>query len=155
MSERPGRGPEDTAAGDVVRRFMEAWAQPAVERFVSVLDPDVRLLQPVTPEVNGREAAGREFGRLLRWLPDLHGEVDEWSAKGDTVFIGWRLKFTLGRGPFEIRIVDRIVVRDGLIVEREAYFDSLRFFLATLARPTAWVPYLRYRGYLPGSRDVG
>jgi len=61
----------------------------------------------------------------------------------------------MGRGPFEIRIVDRIVVRDGLIVEREAYFDSLRFFLATLARPTAWVPYLRYRGYLPGSRDVG
>jgi ketosteroid isomerase-like protein len=81
--------------------------------------------------------------------PDLVGTVDRWAAEGDTVLVAWRLRFTLGRRPFELRLVDRIVHRDGLIVEREAYFDSLRFLLATLRRPSAWGGYLRYRGYLP------
>ncbi len=135
---------------EVVRAFTEAWAAPAVERFVALLAPDVRLLQPVTPTIVGREAARREFRRLLRWLPDIHGVVDEWSVAGNTALIAWRLRFTLGGASFELRIVDRLVVRDGLIAEREAYFDSLRFLLATLARPAAWTGYLRYRGYLPG-----
>jgi ketosteroid isomerase-like protein len=137
------------AAAELVRQFTAAWAEPAVERFVAMLAPDVRLAQPVTPPIHGREAARREFARLLRWLPDLRGVVDAWGAQGDTVLIAWRLRFTLGRGPFELRIVDRIVARDGLIAEREAYFDSLRFLLATLRRPSAWLGYARYRGYLP------
>ena len=45
--------------------------------------------------------------------------------------------------------VSAIVERDGLVAEREAYYDSLRFLLATLRRPRAWPGYLRYRGYLP------
>jgi ketosteroid isomerase-like protein len=141
----------DAAAAELVRRFADAWARPAVDRFVALLAPDVRLLQPVTPPILGREAARREFGRILRWLPDLHGTVDHWGVCGnDTVLIAWRLRFTLGRAPFELRIVDRLVARDGSIVEREAYFDSLRFLLATLRRPSAWIGYARYRGYLPG-----
>jgi ketosteroid isomerase-like protein len=139
---------EDVAR--VVRGFTEAWARPNVDRFLALLAPDVRLLQPVTPPVVGHAAARREFGRLLRWLPDLVGTVDTWAASGETALVAWRLRFTLGRRPFELRIVDRLVVRDGLIAEREAYFDSLRFMLATVARPSAWAGYWRYRGYLPG-----
>jgi len=149
MNDASSALPELDAA-TFVRRFADAWATPRVERFVSMLAPDVVLLQPVTPAVHGRDAAAREFGRLLRWLPDLAGVVDEWAATGDTVMIAWRLRFTLGTAPFELRLVDRLVVRDGRIVEREAYFDSLRFLLATLARPRAWLGYLRYRGHLPG-----
>jgi ketosteroid isomerase-like protein len=141
------------AAAELVRRFTAVWAEPAVERFVAMLAPDVRLVQPVTPPVHGREAARREFGRLLRWLPDLRGVVDAWGVQGDTVLIAWRLRFTLGRGPFELRVVDRLVARDGLIAEREAYFDSLRFLLATVQRPSAWLGYARYRGYLLGGDD--
>lgn len=142
--------PPDAAAADLARRFAEAWARPAVDRFLAMLAPDVRLLQPVTAPVVGHAAARREFGRLLEWLPDLRGTVDSWSASGDTLLIAWRLTFTLGRAPFELRIADRIVARDGLIVEREAYFDSLRLMLATIARPSAWLGYWRYRGFLPG-----
>jgi hypothetical protein len=134
-----------TTPSAFVERFAAAWAHPQVERFVAMLAPDVLLLQPVTPPVRGRE-----FARLLRWLPDLHGIVDQWGVDGDTTLVAWRLRFTLGRAPFELRLVDRLVVRDDLIVEREAYFDSLRFLLATLGRPSAWPGYLRYRGYLPG-----
>lgn len=141
--------PEDASAA-FVARFADAWSRPAVDRFVAMLSPDVRLRQPVTPAIDGREAARREFRRLLTWLPDLVGVIDDWSASGDTVLIAWRLQFTLGGAPFTLRLVDRLVVRDGVIIEREAYFDSLRFFLATLRRPRAWLGYLRYRGYLPG-----
>jgi hypothetical protein len=136
----------------VAERFREAWDTPEVERFVALLHPDVRLLQPVTPTIVGRENARAEFRRLLRWLPDLRGVVDSWAIGADgQLLIAWRLRFTLGRGPFELRIVDRIVVADRLIREREAYFDSLSFLLATLRRPSAWGGYLRYRGYLRGA----
>jgi hypothetical protein len=98
----------------------------------------------------GHAAARREFGRLLAFLPDLRGRVDAWAACGDTLLVAWRLAFTLGHAPYTLRIADRIVVRDGLIAEREAYYDSLGLMLALLARPRAWPAYWRYRGYLPG-----
>ena len=150
MAEASSVAPDPSE--EIVRRFAEAWAQPRLERFLALLAPDVLLLQPVTPPVRGHAAARAEFARLLAWLPDLVGTVDRWAAQGDTVLVAWRLRFTLGRRPFELRLVDRIVHRDGLIAEREAYFDSLRFLLATLRRPSAWGGYLRYRGYLPARR---
>lgn len=134
----------------VVEQFTRAWASPRVERFVELLHPEVRLLQPVTAPILGREAARVEFGRLLRWLPDLRGTVDQSAVHADLALIAWRLAFTLGGHPFELRIVDRIVVAEGLIREREAYYDSLGFMIALLRRPTAWAGYWRYRGYLPG-----
>lgn len=146
----PSVVPASDGVFEIVQHFTATWANPTVEQFVALLAQDVRLSQPVTPPIRGRDEAAREFRRLIKWLPDLHGTVDSWSASGDTVLIAWRLAFTLGRNPFELRVVDRIVVRDDTIAEREAYFDSLRFFLATLSRPTAWIPYLRYRGFLPG-----
>jgi hypothetical protein len=51
--------------------------------------------------------------------------------------------------PDELRIVDRIVVADQLIREREAYYDSLGLMLTLLARPSAWAGYWRHRGYVP------
>jgi ketosteroid isomerase-like protein len=132
----------------IVDGFTRAWAAPEVDRFVALLHPDVRLLQPVTRPIVGREAARREFTRLLRFLPDLRGTVDRSAVDGDLALIAWRLAFSLGGRRFELRIVDRILVGDGLIREREAYYDSLRFMLAMLARPRAWPGFLRYRGVL-------
>jgi len=134
----------------VVEHFTKAWAKPRVETFVELLHPDVRLLQPVTKPILGREAARAEFTRLLRWLPDLCGTVDRSAIDADVALIAWRLRFTLGRAPFELRIVDRLVVADGLIREREAYYDSLGLMIVLLRRPSAWPGYWRYRGYLPG-----
>jgi len=139
----------DTRA--VVEQFTAVWANPRVEKLVELLHPECLLLQTVTPPVRGREAARVEFGRLLRWLPDLHGTVDRSAVDDDIALIAWRLRCTLGGRPFELRIVDRLVVEGGLIREREAYYDSLRFFLEVVRRPRAWAGYLRYRGYLPGS----
>ena len=127
-----------------------AEARARLEGFVELLHPDVRLLQPVMRPIVGRDAARVEFARLLAWLPDLCGTVDRSAIHDDTLLIAWRLRFTLGRGPYELRIVDRIVVADALIREREAYYDSLALMIALVGRPSAWTRYWRYRGYLPG-----
>jgi ketosteroid isomerase-like protein len=140
----------DADLSTIAARFTEVWAHPDPDRLVALLDPDVRLIQPVTPEIRGKEAARRDFARLLRWLPDLHGVIDTTAGTGDTLLVAWHLRFTLARRPRAISIVDRIVVRGGRIVEREAYFDSLRFFLLVLASPSEWRGYARYRGLLPG-----
>lgn len=140
------RGEELRAVGE---RFAAAWANPQLDRFIELLHPDVRLLQPVTRPIVGREAARQEFARLLAWLPDLQGVVDRTALHEDTLLIAWRLRFTLGAGPYELRIVDRIVVANALIREREAYYDSLGLMIELLRRPSAWLGYWRYRGYLP------
>jgi hypothetical protein len=132
----------------VIEGFARAWANPSLECFMELLHPDVLLLQPVTKPIRGREAARGEFARLLSWLPDLHGTVDRSAIDGELALIAWRLAFTLGRDPAELRIVDRIVVADGLIREREAYYDSLGLMITLLRRPSAWRGYWRYRGYL-------
>lgn len=133
----------------VVEQFTQAWANPRLERFIELLHPDVCLLQPVTKPIVGREAARAEFSRLLEWLPDLHGTIDHSAIDGNVALIAWRLGFTLGGRPIELRITDRIVVLDGLIREREAYYDSLGLMIELLRRPQAWWGYWRYRGYLP------
>ncbi|HZR82235.1 MAG TPA: nuclear transport factor 2 family protein [Candidatus Binatia bacterium] len=147
---RPAATSDELAS--VAERFARAWASPDVDRFAELLHPDVLLLQPVTRPIRGREAARAEFARLLAWLPDLCGTVDRTAIDGDTLLLAWRLRFGLGGRPYELRIVDRIVVADGLIREREAYYDSLGLMIALLGRPGAWLGYWRYRGYLPGAR---
>ncbi len=67
-----------------------------------------------------------------------------------SAMIAFRLRCTLGTKPFELRVIDRIAERGGLVADREAYYDSLRFLLEVLRRPSACPGYLRYRGYLPG-----
>ncbi len=135
---------------NVAERFALAWAHPDLERFMELLHPDVCLLQPVTRPIRGKASARGEFARLLRWLTDLRGTVDRTAVDGDLAMIAWRLAFTLGGRPYELRIVDRILVADGLIREREAYYDSLALMIALLGRPSAWLGYWRYRGFLPG-----
>ena len=146
-----GRASQDADETErVVERFAAAWARPNLDCFMELLHPDVLLLQPVTRPIRGRDAARAEFARLLRWLPDLRGTVDQTAVRGPLALIAWRLAFGLGGRPYELRIVDRLVVSDGLIREREAYYDSLQLMIALLARPRAWSGYWRYRGFLPG-----
>ena len=97
-----------------VEQFTAAWAHPRVDNFVDLLHEDVRLVQPLTPAVNGRAAARAEFTRLLQWLPDINGTVDHWAAAGPRIFIEWRLRASFGARPTEWPIVDRILLEPRL-----------------------------------------
>jgi hypothetical protein len=128
----------------IVQRFSDVWAKPTADALAGLCTDDVRLVQPGRPPIIGREAARRDFARLLHWQPGLHAVVEDWAQR-ERLFISLRLRFRLGGGMWELPAVDRILVRDGLIADCVASFDSLAFALAILRRPSEWRGFLRYR----------
>lgn len=126
-------------------QFAEAWARPTPDGLVALLQPDVVLIQPHLPPIRGRDAALREFRRLLAWLPSFHGEITRWSESGNYVFIEWKMLLPLGHKTLSIPAVDRFLVRDGLGAERVVYFDQLRLMRAVAGNPRLWRGYLKYR----------
>ena len=130
-------------AAQFVGRFAAAWADPSPERLLELAHPDVVLVQPGMPRVEGTERARRSWNRLFALWPDLRAEVDRWSETGDYVFIDFRLRATVGRRPFEWPAVDRILLDDGLVRERASYFDPLPLMLESLKRPSRLAATLR------------
>ncbi len=85
-----------------------------------------------------------EFVRpLFALIPDVHGEVERWAARDDTLYIEMTLHGTLGGRPLSWRVCDRVTLRDGVAVERESYFDSLPLLAAVVRTPRSWPRYLR------------
>jgi hypothetical protein len=128
----------------MVRHFTDVWAHPTADALAALCTDDVRVVQPGRPLIVGRDAVRRDFAKLLRWQPGLHAIIDDW-AQGERLFIAFRLCFRLGGRIWELPTVDRILVRDGLVAERIASFDSFAFALAVLRRPSEWPGFLRYR----------
>jgi ketosteroid isomerase-like protein len=117
-----------------------------------MLDPDVRLIQPQMPVIVGHIGLLEEFARpLFALIPDLHGTVEDWAARGDTAMIAVRLEGTLGGRPFSFRAVDRVTLRDGVATERETYLDPLPLLAAVLTRPRSWPAFARLQA-LRGKR---
>lgn len=130
---------------EMARAFEAAWAAPTPERLVTLLHDDVVLLQPQLPPIRGKAAARAEFQRLFRWLPGTHGVVERTVSAPGVAMIEWRLVFPIGRAGTTIPIVDRLTVRDALIVERAAYFDQTPILLAVGSRPWLLPGFARYR----------
>jgi len=136
---------------DWVEGFAEGWRAPRgpdafAAHFRTLLDPDVRLIQPRLRTTVGYRAFAEQFARpLFALIPDLHGEVERWAAREDTLYIELTLRGTLGGRPFRLRACDRITLRDGLAVERESYFDPAPLLIAIATTPRAWPRFLRLR----------
>jgi len=128
-----------------VRMFAEAWDKPTPDKLCGALCDDVRLVQPAAPPIVGRDKAHKSFIALLRWLPDLRGEVDRWCGEDDILFIEFRLMATIGGQFIEWPVIDRFILRDGLAAERVSYFDPTPLITATLRHPSAWWGYYRTR----------
>lgn len=129
----------DNGAAGFVERFQEFWRRPSLDGLAAVLRPDVELVQPLAPRMRGLDQVRRGFAPIFAWLPDIHAEVDRWSATGNVVFIEFRLLATVGGRPFEWPLVDRFVVDDdGMAVMRISYFDPLPLLVAAGRRPSGW-----------------
>jgi len=129
-----------------VEKFARFWAAPSLDGFAAVLRPDVTLVQPLSPPMRGLDAVRAAFAPVFRWLPDLCGTVDRWTATPDgvVVFIEFRLRATIGGRPFEWQLVDRFDVgADGLATARVSYFDPLPLLAATAGRPSTWWAFVR------------
>jgi ketosteroid isomerase-like protein len=138
-------------AEEWVAGFAEGWRAPSgpdafVAHFRPLLAPDIRLIQPQVPTVVGHRAFAEEFVRpLFALIPDLHGEVERWAARKDGLYIELTLSGTLAGRPLSWRACDRLILRDGMAVERESYFDSLPLLLAVATTPRVWPRYVRLR----------
>ena len=141
-----------TAEMHEVRAFAEHFATgwrvggPAdrfVEHFAAVTAPDVVLIQPLARTVRGHGGMREVFEPLFAAIPDLHGEVQRWGETADGLLIELTLRGTLDGKPIEWTLCDRIVLREGLMVERRSYFDPLPLLAAGLSRPRAGIRLLR------------
>ncbi|SFQ02180.1 Ketosteroid isomerase-related protein [Amycolatopsis arida] len=142
----------DGEAADIVARFTEAWSTMDPDAFTPLLHPDVRLVHPMEANTRGIDEAHQFMRRIMTLIPDLRFEVHGWASGSGQVLIWGRLHGTLGGGPIEWPLVDRITPKDGLIAERVAYFDPLVIVTTLLRRPRAWPSYLamRWRGLRGG-----
>jgi ketosteroid isomerase-like protein len=136
------RGTE--AAQVWVRAFAEGWRAPAsadafADHFQPWFDRQIRLIQPRLPTLVGHEAFRERFARpLFALIPDLHGQVERSAIGADCAYIEMTLCGTLGGRAITWRVCDRATLRDGLVVERESYFDPTPLLRALLTRPRAW-----------------
>jgi hypothetical protein len=140
-----------TDAATWVEAFAEGWRAPAdadafVAAFEPWLAPDVRLVQPQMPTMAGMRAFREQFVRpLFELMPDIHGTVESWAARGDVVFIEIRLAGTLGRRRVEWTSVDKVTLRDGVAIERVANFDPAPLLKGVALSPSVWPRFARTR----------
>jgi ketosteroid isomerase-like protein len=129
-------------AAELVESFTEAWSKTDPDAFIPLFDADVHLIHPIERNTHGVDEARAFMRRTMALIPDLRYDVQGWASRGDQVLIWGRLHGTLGGGPIEWPLVDRITMKDGLIRERVAYFDPLVVLGTLLRRPRAWLPYI-------------
>jgi ketosteroid isomerase-like protein len=118
--------------------FREFWRAPSPEGMRALLSEDVVLVQPLSAPLHGIESVVAEFRRIFAWLPDLHGEVDAFRGAGDTLFIAFRLRASLGGRTLEWPVVDHFTLRGDRACARVSYFDSGPLLLRVLATPRSW-----------------
>ena len=128
---------------EFVEFFADGWRTGATEperffeHFSGRLAADAAMIQPFSRVARGPRGLRELFEPLFRVIPDLRGDVVRWGATEDGVLIELALRGTLGGRPVQWTTVDRIILRDGLIDERRAYFDPLPLLRALLSRPAA------------------
>lgn len=126
------------AVDPFVARFDAAWSSRDPEVLGALLHPDVVLEQPMSPVLRGRAAAVASLGGVLDMMPDLQITVHDWMKRGDEFFVVFSFSGTVGVRGLQWTIVDRIVLEDGLIRSRVAYFDPGPLVRALLSQPWLW-----------------
>ena len=117
-----------------VQRFQEAWRSPR-GRFVELFHADGRLLQQGMERFLTRNEIPEHIEGTLKLMPDIAQKIKLWVASGDHVFIEWTgLGTVLGRKHIEWDGASRFTLKDGLIMEEVAYYDT--FPLRVIADPS-------------------
>jgi hypothetical protein len=108
------------------------WAAPAMSRGMDILADDIVGYWPGDPEpVQGIAAYTGKIADLLAAAPDLRLElVDSATVPGaaedeQLVFLHYVGHATGPNGPIEIRGLDRVRTRDGMVVENVIRYDPV------------------------------
>jgi hypothetical protein len=108
------------------------WAAPDLSRGMNILADDIVGYWPGDPEpVQGVQAYTEKIAELLGAAPDLRLElVDDATVPGATegeqlVFLHYVGRGTGPQGPFEIRGLDRVRTRNGMVVENVIRYEPV------------------------------
>ena len=110
--------------------FAAFWAAPDMSHGLDILADDIVGYWPGDPEpVRGLTDYTAKIAEILDAAPDLQLQVVD-SATVDGANLGEQLVFLhyIGRGtgpagPFQIRGLDRVRTRDGMVVENVIRYD--------------------------------
>lgn len=112
--------------------FAQFWAAPDLSRGLDILADDIVGYWPGDAEpVRGIAAYTAKIAEILDAAPDLQLQVVDsatvpGSAAGEQlVFLHYTGRGTGPDGPFQIRGLDRVRTRDGLVVENVIRYDPL------------------------------
>ena len=112
--------------------FAAFWAAPDMSRGFDILADDIVGYWPGDPEpVRGIEAYTQKIADLLTAAPDLRLEVvDSATVSGaagneQLVFLHYIGRGTGPDGPFEIRGIDRVRTRNGIVVENVIRYEPV------------------------------
>ncbi|MEX2193955.1 MAG: nuclear transport factor 2 family protein [Thermoleophilaceae bacterium] len=132
------------SGAEFVERFVSFWRAPDPALIPSLVHPDVRArFVGVVDDVVGVEAYRAQIAAALAVAPDLRLEVVGGFSEGERVLIEWHACCSAGGRPVEFEGMDRLVVRDGLVVDARVTYDTgpLRDALAAAGAPgTARAP---------------
>ncbi|MEM6108154.1 nuclear transport factor 2 family protein [Mycobacterium sp. 050272] len=112
--------------------FAQFWAAPDLSRGLDILADDIVGYWPGDADpVRGIAAYTAKIAEILDAAPDLQLQVVDsatvpGSAAGEQlVFLHYTGRGTGPDGPFQIRGLDRVRTRDGLVVENVIRYDPL------------------------------
>lgn len=108
-----------------VEAFEAAWRDPA-HRFEALFHADGTLLQSSMEKPVGRAGVAAQVAAILQRFPDLRIEVRHWARNGHVILIEWAASGRpYGKGDVvRWQGASRFTLRDGLILEEIAYFDT-------------------------------
>jgi hypothetical protein len=112
--------------------FAAFWAAPSMSHSMDILADDIVGYWPGDVEpVRGFEAYTQKIADILAAAPDLKLElVDSATAPGpaegeELFFLHYVGRTTGPDGPLEIRGLDRVRTRDGIVVENVIRYDPV------------------------------
>ncbi len=125
MDARHTPGDRTDGAERFVRAFESAWKHRSSDAFRDLWHPNGVLLHPTLsgPLPGSRLAALNAHNLAL--LPDLTWSLLCWASSGDTVFLEWECKATVGGRPLQWRGVDKVTLVGDKIAEEVVYCDTL------------------------------
>jgi uncharacterized protein (TIGR02246 family) len=113
-----------TPTNAFVKQFEAAWRDP-VARFANLFHADGTLYQQGMERPITKDEISSHVARVLSLIPDQRIEVKRWAVNGEDVFIEWTASATFGDKPVSWSGASRFTLREGLIMEEIAYFDTL------------------------------
>lgn len=110
---------------DFVDRWATAWGSPTPEKIRTLTDSEIVLTWPGLPEpIRGADAWVARVAGTLDRFPDLRLEVTDYAQRDDLLFISWRARATVGGVETEWQGIDRMRMRNDVVVESLVAFDT-------------------------------